>query len=98
MRGSKDIQGSIKAEGKEMAAKNKDHTRRPRGGAHQASPLQPCFPLHQTRMLRAVTQRTSCGPQRSGLRLRHNHSGNHNLYDGPGTTVSQKLTWFVVDW
>ncbi|KAH6639044.1 hypothetical protein C7974DRAFT_125406 [Boeremia exigua] len=69
---------------KEMATKNKDHTRRPRGGAHEASALQPCLPCG-TRMLRSVTRHRSTEPQRSGLRLRHSRGGKHDLYDGPGT-------------
>lgn len=73
-----------------MAAKNKDHTRWPRGGADQATTLQPCFPLQRTRRLRAVTQHYSVGPQRSALRLRDNLSGKNDLYDGLGTASVAK--------
>lgn len=60
-------------------------TRAGRGAVHQASTLPPCFPLQHIRMLRAVTQPLSTGPERSGLRLRHKHSGKHDLCDSPGT-------------
>lgn len=36
-------------------------------------------------MLPAVTQRLSAGPERPALRLRHEDSGKHDLYDSPGT-------------
>lgn len=36
-------------------------------------------------MLRAVTQPFFTGPERPGLRLRHEHGGKHDLYDSPGT-------------
>jgi hypothetical protein len=42
------------------------------------------------RMLRAVTQRPSAGPERPGLRLRHNHGGKHDVYDSLGTASVTK--------
>lgn len=68
-----------------MGAKNKDHTRRPRGGAPSINALTIMLPPAAARMLRAVTQLPSSGPKRPGLRLRHKHGGKHDLYDSPGT-------------
>ena len=37
------------------------------------------------RMLRAVTQRLSAGPERPDLRLRHKPGGKHDVCDNPAT-------------
>ena len=81
-----------------MLAKTKDRTRRPRGGAHQASTLPSCFPC-SSRMQRAVTQRHSIAAERPALRLRHQDGGKNELYDSPGTpqVLRELMTWFVVD-
>ena len=56
------------------------------------------LPLQRARMLRAVTQQFSIGPERPALRLRHQGGGKHKLYDSQVPQVSRELTWFANDW